>query len=71
MSVVSSHVSGCPNHQTLRVTPLETRFGVAAFGVLGYECNLDVRKKSLEAIEEQVEFYKRRRRTFQYGEYHR
>ena len=35
MSVVSSHVSGCPNHQTLRVTPLETRFGVAAFGVLG------------------------------------
>ena len=72
MSVVSSHVSGCPNHQTLRVTPLETRFGVAAFGVLGYECNLcDMKKKDLEAIEEQVEFYKRHRRTFQFGEYHR
>lgn len=72
MSVVSSHVSGCPNHQTLRVTPLETRFGVAAFGVLGYECNLcDMKKKDLEAIKEQVEFYKRHRRTLQFGEYHR
>lgn len=72
MSVVSSHVSGCPNHQTLRVTPLETRFGVAAFGVLGYECNLcDMKKKDLEAIKEQVEFYKKHRRTLQFGEYHR
>ena len=34
MSVVSAHVSACPNHQTLRVTPLETRFAVAAFGYL-------------------------------------
>ena len=40
MSVVSAHVSSCPNHQTLRVTPLETRFHVAAFGLCGYECNL-------------------------------
>ena len=65
-------MSGCPNHQTLRVTPLETRFGVAAFGVLGYECNLcDMKKKDLEAIKEQVEFYKKHRRTLQFGEYHR
>lgn len=72
MSVVSSHVSGCPNHQTLRVTPLETRFGVAAFGVLGYECNLcDMKKKDIDAIKDQVEFYKRHRRTLQFGEYHR
>lgn len=72
MSVVSSHVSGCPNHQTLRVTPLETRFGVAAFGVLGYECNLcDMKKKDIEAIKDQVEFYKKHRRTLQFGEYHR
>lgn len=26
MSCVSAHVSACPNHQTLRVTPLESRF---------------------------------------------
>jgi alpha-galactosidase len=40
MTVVGAHVSGCPNHQTLRNTPIETRFEVAAFGLLGYECNL-------------------------------
>ena len=39
MSTVSAHVSACPNHQTHRVTPLNTRFNVAAFGVFGYECN--------------------------------
>ena len=37
MSVVSAHVSASPNHQTLRSTPLDTRFNVAAFGILGYE----------------------------------
>ena len=31
---IGSHVSACPNHQTLRETPLETRFAVAAFGSL-------------------------------------
>ena len=35
-SCIGAHVSAVPNHQTLRATPPETRFGVAAFGVLGY-----------------------------------
>jgi hypothetical protein len=34
MSVVSAHVSSCPNHQTLRMTPLETRFQVTAIGMI-------------------------------------
>ncbi|MBP5453887.1 MAG: alpha-galactosidase, partial [Lachnospiraceae bacterium] len=34
LSTVGAHVSACPNHQTLRNTPIETRFNVAAFGVL-------------------------------------
>lgn len=72
MSVVSAHVSGCPNHQTLRVTPLETRFNVAAFGILGYELNLcDLKKEELLAVKEQVEFYKKHRRTLQFGDYYR
>lgn len=72
MSVVSSHVSGCPNHQTLRITPLETRFNIAAFGVLGYECNLcDMDKRELDAVRAQVLFYKEHRRTLQFGDYHR
>lgn len=46
LSAVSAHVSACPNHQTLRNTPLETRFQVACFGSFGYECNLcDMKKR--------------------------
>ena len=34
------HVSAAPNHQTLRFTPLDSRFDVAVFGLLGYEMDL-------------------------------
>ena len=40
MSTMGAHVSAGPNHQTLRNTPIETRFNVAIFGIFGYECNL-------------------------------
>lgn len=71
-SVISNHVSSCPNHQTLRLTPLETRFQVAAFGVLGYECNLkDTKKEDLEAIKEQIALYKKWRKTLQFGNFYR
>lgn len=72
MSVVGAHVSACPNHQTLRVTPLQTRFAVAAFGVFGYECNLcDMKKEDLEAIEVQIAWYKEWRQVLQYGRFYR
>ncbi len=71
-SVLSNHVSSCPNHQTLRVTPLETRFQVAAFGILGYECNLkDTKKEDLEAMKEQIALYKKWRKTLQFGNFYR
>ena len=57
MSVVSAHVSSCPNHQTLRVTPLETRFHVAAFGLCGYECNLgDMKEEERAAVKHRLRF---------------
>ena len=72
MSVISSHVSGCPNHQTLRVTPLETRFHVAAFGICGYECNFcDMKKEELDAVKEQIRLYKKWREVLQTGEFYR
>lgn len=72
MSAVSAHVSSCPNHQTLRVTPLSTRFNVAAFGVCGYECNLcDMKKEELDEIRSQIEIYKQWRRVLQYGRFYR
>lgn len=72
MSVVSAHVSSCPNHQTLRVTPLETRFHVAAFGICGYECNFcDMKKEDLEAVKAQIALYKQWRNVLQFGDFYR
>lgn len=72
MSVMGAHVSSCPNHQTLRTTPLETRFAVAAFGVLGYECNLcDMKREDLEEIRKQIALYKEWRNVLQFGTFYR
>ncbi|MCR5640081.1 MAG: alpha-galactosidase [Lachnospiraceae bacterium] len=72
MSAVTAHVSACPNHQTLRNTPLSSRFHVASYGVLGYECNFcDMKKEELEAIAVQIATYKKHRRTMQYGSFYR
>ena len=72
MSVLGSHVSGCPNHQTLRVTPIATRFHVAAFGICGYECNFcDLSKEELSEIKEQIAVYKNWREVLQTGEFYR
>lgn len=72
MSTVSAHVSSCPNHQTLRMTPLETRFQVAAFGVCGYECNFcDMKKEELDAVKAQIALYKEWREVLQWGSFYR
>lgn len=72
LSTISAHVSDAPNHQTLRRTPLETRYNIAAFGVLGYECNLaDLSKEDKEIIKTQVETYKQWRQVFQFGTFYR
>lgn len=72
MSTVGAHVSAVPNHQTLRTTPLSTRFNVAAFGVLGYECNLkDMKKEDLDEIKVQIALYKQWRKTLQFGHFYR
>ena len=72
MNTVSAHVSACPNHQTLRTTPLSTRFAVAAFGSLGYECNLCyMKKEELDEIKAQISLYKEWRSTLQTGRFYR
>ncbi len=72
MSCVTAHVSDVPNHQTLRRTSLATRFNVAAFGVLGYECNLcDMKKAEREEIKQQIAFYKTWREVFFFGDFYR
>lgn len=71
-STMGAHVSGRPSHQVLRSTPIETRFNVSAFGVLGYE--LDLTRLStfdLKVIKKQIEFYKMHRTLFQFGTFYR
>lgn len=71
-SVISAHVSASPHQQTLRDTPLSTRFNVAAFGCLGYEYDLDfLTGEEKREITEQIAFYKAHRRTFQFGRFRR
>ena len=68
----TAHVSACPNHQTLRMTPLESRFAVASFGVLGYELNLnDMNTEELAAVKAQIDLYKQYRSTLQFGDFYR
>ena len=72
LSCISAHVSASPNHQTLRKTPLETRFSVAAFGLLGYECDLrDLKAEQKQQIEAQIKLYKQWREVFQFGQFYR
>ena len=72
MSTVAAHVSDVPNHQTLRCTSLATRFNVAAFGVLGYECNIcDMKKEERNEVAQQIAFYKEWRDTFFFGDFYR
>lgn len=69
-SVMGAHVSASPNMQSLRATTIETRFNVAAFGLLGYELDLCLLSPfDKKAIKEQVAFYKEHRKLLQFGRF--
>jgi alpha-galactosidase len=69
---MGAHVSQAPHQQTLRNTPLSTRFNVAAFGVLGYELDLKyLTRLEKKEIREQIAWYKAHRATFQFGRFSR
>ena len=71
-SALGCHVSASPNHQTLRQTPLRSRFHMACFGLLGYELDLgDLSAQEKEEVTQQIAFYKQHRRLFQYGTFYR
>ncbi len=69
-SVMGAHVSASPNMQSLRASTIETRFNVAAFGLLGYELDLTMLSPfDKKAIKEQVAFYKGHRKLLQFGRF--
>ena len=72
VSAVGSHVSACPNHQTGRVTPLNTRGVVAMSGTFGYE--LDISKmtgEEKETVKQQIAAFKRYSDLIREGDYYR
>ncbi len=72
LSTMGAHVSSAPHQQTLRNTPLSTRFNVACFGCLGYEMDLKyLSRVEKREIRDQIAFYKEHRRTFQFGKFYR
>ncbi len=71
-NTVGSHVSICPNHQTLFSTSLESRFNVACVGAFGYELDLEaLTNDELDTIKKQIEFYKQNRKLLLNGDYYR
>ena len=72
VSCMGSHVSASPNHQTNRVTPLETRADVAYFGTFGYELDLlKLDEEDKAEIRRQIAFMKEKRDLIQKGTFYR
>ncbi len=69
-STMGAHVSASPGHQSLRTSLIESRFDVAAFGVLGYELDLTALSElDQKAVKSEIAFYKKYRKVFQYGDF--
>jgi alpha-galactosidase len=72
LSSMGAHVSAVPNQQTLRQTPIATRFNVASFGCLGYELDLKhLTRLERKEVCQQIAYYKANRKTLQYGRFFR
>lgn len=71
-STMGAHVSVCPNHQTGRTTPFETRAVVAGAGTFGYELDLMKMTDEEKALaKEQIQEYKAIEGLVQSGDYYR
>ncbi len=72
ISTMGAHVSVCPNHQTGRVTPFETRAVVASAGTFGYELDLEnLSPEEKELARRQILDYKEMEHLVQTGDYYR
>lgn len=70
LSVIGSHVSACPNHQTGRSFNLDYRYEVAKFGCFGYELDLNqMSEDELETVKKQIMDFKENRETLQFGRF--
>lgn len=66
------HVSACPNHQTGRITPFETRGEVAQMCNYGYELNVgELSKEEKKMICQQIEKHRYLDSMIQEGDFYR
>ncbi len=67
-----SHVSAVPNHQTGRITPLETRGIVAMSGTFGYELDITtLSKEEKKCLKNQIKTFKELSDVIHTGDYYR
>lgn len=72
VSTMGSHVSHCPNEQTGRITPLNTRATVAMSGTFGYELDVNtMSEEEMETVKIQIQEFKEYYDLIQYGDYYR
>ena len=70
LSTLSNHVSSDLNHQSLRVSSIDSRYNVASFGVLGYELLFsELNKFDRQRALELIKVYKDNRDIFQFGNF--
>lgn len=72
VSAVGSHVSAVPNHQTGRITPMETRAVTAMAGSFGYELDLNtLSHDEKQEVKEQIARFKKDGPLIHNGLYYR
>lgn len=71
-SVMCNHISVCPNHQTKRITDIESRFAAATFGVMGLQYDLTAcDEETLEKLCQCVGAYKEIRSNLRNASFYR
>ena len=69
---MGAHVSAVPNHQSGRITPLNTRGCVAMAGTFGYELDItSMTDQEKEEVKEQIVTFKNLQELIQKGDYYR
>ena len=72
VSTMGTHVSACPNHQTGRTTPLNTRAVVAMAGTFGYELDPGkLTEEEKDEVRKQIALFKEYYDLIQEGRYYR
>ena len=72
LSAMSCHVSAVPNHQTGRITPMQTRAHIAHLGATGYELDTsEFTDEDRDVVRTQVAEYKKYEQLMLHGDLYR